>query len=72
MINMIHDKFQHDNVFCFSFKKDQTGFLADFFEVLAGPPELFADVDSDDSESDDDDVWSDEDMDNDNLVSLVC
>ena len=48
-------------------KKDNAGFLSDFFEVLAGPPELFADVDSDSSD-DDDDVWSDDDMDNDNLI----
>lgn len=48
-------------------KKDNTGFLSDFFEVLAGPPELFADVESDESETDED-LWSDDDVDNDNLV----
>ena len=51
-------------------KKDNSGFLSDFFEVLAGPPELFADVDSDSSDSDDD-VWSDDDMDGDNLVKFL-
>ena len=54
-------------------KKDNSGFISDFFEVLAGPPELLADVDSDDSDTDDDDddIWVDgDDMDNGNLVSL--
>ena len=52
----------------FSLKKDNSGFISDFFEVLAGPPELLADVDSDDSDTDDDDVWIDDDMADDNLV----
>ena len=54
-------------------KKDNSGFISDFFEVLAGPPELLADVDSDDSDTDDDDddIWVDgDDMDNGNLVRL--
>jgi hypothetical protein len=37
--------------------------------VLAGPPELFDDADTSDSE-DDDDAWSDDDPDNENMVSI--
>jgi len=53
----------------FSLKKDNSGFLSDFWEVLAGPPELFADVDSDSSSDDDDgDDWSEDDDDNGNPI----
>ena len=44
--------------------------MSEFWEVLAGPPELFADVDSDSSsdEDNDGDDWSDDDDDNGNPI----
>ena len=57
--------------FCFSLKKENAGFLSEFWEVLAGPPELFDDVDDVDSESSSDndgDGWSDDDDDNGNPI----
>ena len=52
----------------FSLKKE-TGLFTEFWEVLAGPPELFAEVDSGSSDDDeDDDDWSDDNDDNDNPI----
>jgi len=61
--------FERCGFLCFSLKKETTGFLSEFWEVLAGPPELFADMDSD-SESDDHDGddWSEDDDDNGNPI----
>lgn len=56
-------------------QNESSGFLSDFFEVLAGPQELFEDVnsDSDDSfldEEDEDD--SDDDINNDVNIEPIC